>query len=98
MSREGADGQPFGGWQPQERLPREAAIAGFTTGAAYAGFADDRLGRLAPGMRADFLLLDRDLTLASPSDMRSIEVNETWVNGRRVYLRNAGSRASPANP
>jgi predicted amidohydrolase YtcJ len=87
MSREGADGQPFGGWQPQERLGREAAIAGFTTGAAYAGMADDRLGRLTPGMRADFLLVDRDMTLASPADIRTMRVNETWVNGRRVYAR-----------
>jgi predicted amidohydrolase YtcJ len=87
MTREDAAGQPFGGWLPEQRLTREMAIAGFLGGAAYAGRAEDRLGGLAPGMRADFLLVDRDITLASPSDIRRVVVNETWVNGRMVYRR-----------
>ncbi|MCW1403708.1 amidohydrolase [Novosphingobium sp. MW5] len=85
ISRQGPDGQPFGGWQPQERVTREAAIAGFTTGAAYAGMAETRFGRLAPGMRADFLLVDRDPLLASPSELAETRVLETWVGGRRIY-------------
>jgi predicted amidohydrolase YtcJ len=87
LTREDAAGQPFGGWQAQERVARNAAIAGFTIGAAYAGMAEDRIGRLAPGMRADFLLVSRDITLAAPGDIRAMRVNETWVNGRRVYQR-----------
>lgn len=85
MSRQGPDGQPFGGWQPQERLTRETAIAGFTTGAAYAGMAESRFGRLAPGLRADFLLVDRDPLLASPTELAQTRVLETWVGGRRIY-------------
>ncbi|WP_310533914.1 amidohydrolase family protein [Novosphingobium sp.] len=85
ISRQGPDGQPFGGWQPQERLTREAAIAGFTTGAAYAGLAETRFGRLAPGLRADFLLVDRDPLLASPAELAQTRVLETWVGGRRIY-------------
>ena len=85
ITREGADGQPFGGWQPQERISREAALAGFTTGAAYAAFADDRIGRLAPGFRADFILVDRDPLLATPSEIRATRVFETWVGGKRVF-------------
>jgi predicted amidohydrolase YtcJ len=85
ISRQGPDGQPFGGWQPQERLTREAAIAGFTTGAAYAGLAETRFGRLAPGLRADFLLVDRDPLLASPTELAQTRVLETWVGGRRIY-------------
>ncbi len=91
ITREGADGQPFGGWQPQERVSREAALAGFTTGAAYAAFADDRIGRLAPGYRADFILVDRDPLLASPAEIRATRVFETWVGGKRVYRAKSGS-------
>jgi predicted amidohydrolase YtcJ len=85
ITREGADGQPFGGWQPQERLSREQALAAFTTGAAYAGQAEDRLGRLAAGYRADFILVDTDPLLSSPAQLRATKVSETWVGGKRVY-------------
>ncbi|MFM6932655.1 MAG: amidohydrolase [Novosphingobium sp.] len=85
ISRQGPDGQPFGGWQPKERVTREAAIAGFTMGAAYAGLAENRFGRLAPGLRADFLLVDRDPLLESPAELANTRVLETWVGGRRIY-------------
>jgi predicted amidohydrolase YtcJ len=85
MSREDENGAPAGGWLPAERLSREAALAGFTTGAAYASFAEDKVGRLAPGMQADFILIDRDPFLANPSEIRQIKVDETWVSGRKVF-------------
>ena len=85
ITREGADGQPFGGWQPQERIGREAALAAYTTGAAYAGFAEDRIGRLAPGYRADFILVDHDPLMSTPAEVRATKVIETWVGGVRVY-------------
>ncbi|HVJ01086.1 MAG TPA: amidohydrolase family protein, partial [Sphingomonas sp.] len=87
FTRQDADGQPFGGWRAQEAATREQGWAGFTTGAAYAGFAEDRLGRLAPGMRADFLILDRDPLLASPADLRATKVLETWIGGNRAWQR-----------
>ncbi len=94
-TRHGGDAQPFGGWQPQERLTRESALAAYTTGAAWAGFADGRLGRIAIGQRADFLLVDRDPLLASPADLRGLRVLQTWVGGRLVWQAkeaNAGAR------
>lgn len=87
FTRQDAEGQPPGGWRPQEGVTREQGWAGFTTGAAYAGFAEDRIGRLAQGMRADFLILDRDPLLASPAELRATKVLETWIGGNRVYVR-----------
>ncbi|HBQ93404.1 MAG TPA: metal-dependent hydrolase, partial [Erythrobacter sp.] len=58
---------------------------GFTSAAAYAGFAEGRFGRLLPGERADFVLIDRDPLLASPAELRATKVLETWVGGRKVY-------------
>ena len=84
-TRMDADGQPFGGWRPEERVNREQALAGFTSDAAFAGFADGRFGRLLPGEQADFVLVDRDPTLASPAELRATKVYETWVGGRKVY-------------
>ena len=85
MTREDRDGQPFGGWQPQERLDRITAFAAQTTGGAYAAFAEDRIGRIAPGLRADFLFVDIDPSLASPDELRNARVLETWIAGRKVY-------------
>ncbi|MBX7502044.1 amidohydrolase [Qipengyuania sp. YG27] len=84
-TRMDAMGEPFGGWRPQDRVTREQALAGFTSDAAYAGFAEGRFGRLLPGERADFVLIDRDPMLATPSELRATKVLETWVGGRKVY-------------
>lgn len=85
ISRTGADGQPLGGWQPQERVSREDAFAAYTSGGAYAGFAEGRFGRLVAGERADFVLVDRDPFLVTPAELRQTKVNEVWVNGRKVW-------------
>jgi predicted amidohydrolase YtcJ len=87
MSREDNKGEPLGGWQPQERVSRIAAFAGFTTGAAYAAFAESKVGRLAPGFRADFILVDHDPFEGSPAQVRATTVFETWIGGQRVFKR-----------
>ncbi|MFM7349964.1 MAG: amidohydrolase [Erythrobacter sp.] len=84
ISRTDAKGEPFGGWFPEQTVTREQAFAGYTSDAAYAGFAEGRFGRLVPGERADFLLLDRDPLLASPEDLRKVKVLEVWIGGNRV--------------
>ncbi len=87
MSRTGPDGQPFGGWRAEEAVSRETALDGFTRTAAYAAFAEDRLGTLMPGMRADFVLVDGDPLLASASQLRELRVRETWIDGVRRFVR-----------
>ncbi|WP_126175589.1 amidohydrolase [Tsuneonella rigui] len=93
ISRTGPDGQPFGGWFPGETVGREAALAGYTSQGAYAGFAESRFGELKPGMRADFVVIDRDPLLATPQDIRQTRVLQTWVGGERVYQE--GGEVSP---
>ncbi|WP_126172062.1 amidohydrolase [Altericroceibacterium xinjiangense] len=85
VSREDASGQPAGGWQPQETISREQALAAYTAEAAYAGFAEGHFGRLIPGERADFVILDRNPLQASPEELRNARVLETWVGGRKLY-------------
>ncbi|WP_174279791.1 amidohydrolase, partial [Sphingomonas bacterium] len=87
FTRQDANGEPFGGWRPDQRVTREQAWWAFTGGAAYAGFAEDRFGELAPGQRADFVIVDRDPTLASPTELRQTQVLETWVGGEKMWER-----------
>ena len=84
ISRTDAAGQPFGGWFPEETVSREQALAGFTANAAFAGFAEGRFGRLVPGERADFLLVDRDPLFASPEALRQTKVLQVWIGGVKV--------------
>ena len=92
VSRQDPQGVPPGGWQPQERLSFEAALAGFTRGAAYAGFADDKIGSLEPGKWADFILVDRDVSRADPQELARTKVLETWVAGRKSWQRDPAAR------
>jgi predicted amidohydrolase YtcJ len=92
FTRADENGQPFGGWRAEEALTREEAWKAFTIDAAYAGFAEDRLGRLAEGMRADFIVVDRDPVDATPAELRATQVLETWVNGQKVYEKGAKER------
>ena len=85
ISRQGPDGAPPGGWQPQERVTREEALAAYTSNGAYAGFAEGRFGRLVVGERADFIMVDRDPLLSSPADLAQTKVNRVFVGGVQVW-------------
>ncbi|PSJ36941.1 amidohydrolase [Allosphingosinicella deserti] len=86
VSRQDAQAQPPGGWMPEQRLSLEQALRAFTQGAAYAGFAEDRIGSLEKGKFADFVLIDRDIFAdASPEQIRETKVVETWIAGNRAW-------------
>lgn len=87
ITREDSEGQPFGGWIASERLTREQALAGFTTDAAYASFAEKNVGSLTPGHYADFILVDVDPLLSTTEELRNTIVNETWVAGKPAFVR-----------
>jgi hypothetical protein len=87
ISREDAQGQPPGGWLPEQKLNLTQALDGFTRGAAFASFAEDRLGTLDRGHLADFILVDRDIFAATPQQVRDTQVLETYLAGRRVWER-----------
>lgn len=90
VSRQGVDDQPPGGWQPQERVTPAEALAAYTADAAYAGFAERKFGRLAPGLRADFVLVDTDPLTANPAQLRATKVMETWIGGGMVWSAEKG--------
>lgn len=84
-TRTDAEGMPAGGWHPEETLTPYEALRGFTLDAAYAGFAEDEVGSLAPGKRADFVLLAQDPLTIPPAQLRGLTVLATYVDGKPVY-------------
>ncbi len=85
VTRQGLDGEPPGGWLPDQKLTPLEALHGFTADAAWAGFMESEVGRLAPGMRADFVLLEADPLAVPARQLPGIKVLSTWVDGSRVY-------------
>jgi predicted amidohydrolase YtcJ len=72
-------GEPFA---PEERIPLPAAISAFTRGAAYVN-RDDEAGTIAPGMRADLAVLDRNLFEGGPVGDAQVEL--TIASGAVVH-------------
>ncbi|HRQ66075.1 MAG TPA: amidohydrolase [Xanthomonadaceae bacterium] len=81
LTRQDVDGDPPGGWLPDQRLDLETTLRAFTLGAAYAGFADDEVGSLAVGKRADFIVVDQDPFVLDPQALRAIKVRATYLDG-----------------
>lgn len=72
-------------YYPEQKLTIDQAIAAYTTGSAYAEFAEKEKGTLAPGMLADFVVLDRDITKVPPAEILKTQVLRTVVGGKTVY-------------
>jgi predicted amidohydrolase YtcJ len=83
VTRQSEDGKKS--YYPAQKVNVEQAIASYTTGAAFAEFAEKEKGRLEPGMLADFIVLDRDITVAPPPTLLQTKVLRTVVGGKTVY-------------
>jgi predicted amidohydrolase YtcJ len=95
ITRQDPAGRPAGGWHPEHLLSLEEALRGFTSGSAYASFAEDRLGILKTGFRADLTVVDRDLFQARPSEVLATKVLMTIIDGKSVYGEERQGDPSP---
>ena len=67
-----------------QAMPREAMFYAYTRNSAKA-LNLDSIGSIAPGKRADLVLLDRDVLTVSPEEMRDTKILWTMVAGKTVY-------------
>jgi predicted amidohydrolase YtcJ len=73
---------------PQECISVESAIRAITSEAAWQLMSENEIGSLETGKYADFVILEKDPRKVDPSNISEIAVLETWMNGKRVYLKN----------
>jgi predicted amidohydrolase YtcJ len=85
VTRQDPQGNPAGGWHPEQRATLAEALRGYTTEAAYAEFEESAKGSIEPGKLADFTVIDKDLTTISPKEIVSISVLRTFVGGKSVF-------------
>jgi hypothetical protein len=95
VSRQDINGQPPGGWFPEQRLSFAQALHAYTRGAAYAGFAEQKIGALDPGKWADFVIVDQDPTKVDPQQLARTKVLETWIAGKKVWSRSSTASGAP---
>eukprot|EP00913_Durusdinium_trenchii_P019787 g18600.t1 len=77
-----------------ERLTFAEALSMYTTEAAFAACAEERIGTLEPGKDADFVVLDcnTDAEALTASQLRSCQVEKVYVQGKLVHDRTTNAK------
>ncbi|WP_144719975.1 amidohydrolase [Agrococcus jejuensis] len=70
---------------PSEALPLPTALSAYTAGSAWLNRWES--GVLAPGRLADLAIASRDPFAGASDEIGDTANDETWVGGRRVYVR-----------
>jgi len=91
VNRRTIDGDPPGGWIPEQRVSVETALRAYTQNGAYASFEENVKGTLAKGKLADLIVLSQDLFKIDPMEMYKTKVVMTVFDGRVIYGNAAGS-------
>ena len=85
VTRRRPDGSPgLAGWHPEQKLSMQQAIEGFTTGAAYAAYAENRQGSLSEGKLADLIVLKKNPFTCDPEEVKDLQSSATMVAGEWV--------------
>lgn len=87
VTRRTADGKNPGGWVPEQKITVAEALRAYTAGNAWAVFAEQKWGTLAPGYYADVVVVDRDLFTMPADSLGQARVRATIVGGKVVFRR-----------
>jgi predicted amidohydrolase YtcJ len=87
VNRQTTDGQPSGGWIPQQRISMKEALHAYTFGGAYSSFEEKDKGKLLPGYLADFVVLSQDLFTINTAAIHETNVLMTVMDGKVVYKK-----------
>ena len=85
VTRRTLDGKNPGGWHPEQKISVAEALAAYTSGSAYAAFAEHDRGTLQPGKLADFVLMSEDPLAVAPERLETVHPVLTVVGGRIVF-------------
>ena len=85
VTRRTIDGKNPKGWIPEQKVTVEEALRAYTSTNAWAMFAESSVGRIAPGMLADIVVLSDDLFTIPPEKIESVTVETTIFDGKIIY-------------
>jgi predicted amidohydrolase YtcJ len=72
-------------WMPEQRLRRDEALRAYTTGAAWAEFAEEYRGCIREGFDADLTVFRRDVMAVHADELPTLPIAATVVGGRVVF-------------
>ena len=90
ITRQDKDGEPEGGWFPEQGVTAEEAVRAYTSWSAYASFQEDEAGVIEPGRRADLTVMDIDPFAVAgqrPGRLLDGRIVMTIVDGNIVFER-----------
>lgn len=90
VTRMDGEGNPPGGWLPDQRLSLERALGLYTMGSASVCGQREEKGTLEPGKYGDFVVLAEDPFLVEPTNLSAIPVSLTIQGGEPTYVGDAG--------
>ncbi|MEK6374439.1 MAG: amidohydrolase [Acidobacteriota bacterium] len=87
VTRRTIDGKNPHGWIPEQKITVAEALRCYTANNAYAMFRENEIGRIAPGMLADIVVLSDDLFTIVPEKIGGVKVDFTIFDGKTIYER-----------
>lgn len=85
VTRSTLDNKNPDGWYPEEKLTVDEALRAYTVNNAFAGFMENKTGKLLPGYYADIAILSHNLFEIPSEEIKNVRVMRTVVNGKEVY-------------
>jgi hypothetical protein len=85
ITRQDLNGEPAGGFMPDQRITLDEALHAFTAGSAFASFDEQRRGVLRPGMQCDMTVFDRELSQDAARQLSQAKVLATVIAGEVVF-------------
>jgi predicted amidohydrolase YtcJ len=85
ITRKNKQGEPDGGFYPDECVDVYDAVDAYTLESAYVEFQEDRKGRIKEGYVADMVVLDKDIFTVDPMEIKDMKPVMTMVAGEVVY-------------
>lgn len=87
VTRRTIDGKNPNGWVPEQKITVEEALRCYTANNAWAMFAENEVGKIAPGMLADIVVLSEDLFTIAPETIETVKVDVTIFDGKVIFER-----------
>jgi hypothetical protein len=88
VTRRTLDDKNPNGWFPDQKISVEQALRCYTVNNAWAGFQENKTGKLKAGLLADFTVLSEDLFTIAPENIRRTKILLTVVNGKEAFKSN----------
>ena len=84
-TRMNLDGEPDSLLGAEQIVSVEQMMDCATINGAYQNFAEDTLGSIKVGKKADFIILDKNILKIAPTDITKTKVLKTYSDGKLVY-------------